>query len=53
MQRQVADDRPYIVLHYLDVLEGWSRSWTRVTEGPTGFLSQFSASPLIDVAKST
>ena len=51
MQRQVADDRPYIVLHYLDVLEGWSRSWTQVTEGPTGFLSQFSASPLIDVAK--
>jgi peptide/nickel transport system substrate-binding protein len=52
MQQKVADDRPYVVLHYLDVLEGWSRSWTQVTEGPTGFLSQFSASPLINIAKS-
>jgi peptide/nickel transport system substrate-binding protein len=51
MQTQVADDRPYVVLHYLDVLEGWSRSWTPVTEGPTGFLSQFSANPLLEIRK--
>jgi peptide/nickel transport system substrate-binding protein len=53
MQTKVATDRPYVVLHYLDVLEGWSRSWTTVTEGPTGFLSQFSAQPLIQIAKTT
>jgi peptide/nickel transport system substrate-binding protein len=53
MQTKVANDRPYVVLHYLDVLEGWSRSWTTVAEGPTGFLSQFSAQPLIQIAKTT
>jgi peptide/nickel transport system substrate-binding protein len=53
MQTQVADDRPYVVLHYLDVLEGWSRSWAQVTEGPTGFLSQFSASPLLEISKTS
>jgi peptide/nickel transport system substrate-binding protein len=51
MQQQVAADRPYIVLHYLDVLEGWSPSWSTVTEGPTGFLSQFSTASLLQVAR--
>ena len=51
MQQQVANDRPYIVLHYLDVLEGWSRSWSQVTEGATGFLSHSSNSSLLTIRK--
>jgi hypothetical protein len=51
MQKKVANDRPYIVLHYLDVLEGWSRAWTTVKEGPTGFLSSFTPQSLLEVRK--
>jgi peptide/nickel transport system substrate-binding protein len=51
MQNKVANDRPYIVLHYLDVLEGWSRAWTTVKEGPTGFLSSFTPQSLLEVRK--
>jgi hypothetical protein len=51
MQEQVANDRPYIVLHYLDVLEGWSRSWSTVPESPTGLLSDSSNSALLAIRK--
>ncbi len=49
MQAQLAVDRPYIVLYYQDVLEGWSNSWSKVVEGPTGFLSWFSNSSLLTI----
>ncbi len=51
MQEQIASDRPYIVLYYLPVLEGWSRSWSTVPESATGLLSYSSNSSLLTIRK--
>jgi peptide/nickel transport system substrate-binding protein len=53
MQEQIANDRPYIVLYYLPVLEGWSRSWSTVPESPTGVLSYSSNSSLLTIRKTS
>lgn len=49
MQEMIYNDRPYIVLQYLDVLEGWSRSWSDVVDSPDGWLSQLSYQPQLEV----
>jgi peptide/nickel transport system substrate-binding protein len=49
MQRMVFNDRPYIVLQYLDVLEAWSRVWAGVVDSPDGWLSQLSYQPQLEV----
>jgi peptide/nickel transport system substrate-binding protein len=49
MQKMVFNARPYIVLQYLDVLEGWSRVWSGITDSPDGWLSQLSYEPQLEV----
>jgi peptide/nickel transport system substrate-binding protein len=49
MQKMVFNARPYIVLQYLDVLEGWSRVWSGVVDSPDGWLSQLSYEPQLEV----
>ncbi|HUY98150.1 MAG TPA: peptide ABC transporter substrate-binding protein [Verrucomicrobiae bacterium] len=49
MQRVVYNARPYIVLQYLDVIEGWSRRWRAPQESPGGFLNSLSSSPLTTI----
>jgi peptide/nickel transport system substrate-binding protein len=49
MQKMVFDARPYIVLQYLDVLEGWSRVWSGIVDSPDGWLSQLSYQPQLEV----
>jgi peptide/nickel transport system substrate-binding protein len=49
MQRMIFDQRPYVVLQYLDVLEAWSRDWSGIVDSPDGWLSQFSYQPQLEV----
>jgi peptide/nickel transport system substrate-binding protein len=46
MQRIVAKDRPYLVLVYVNVLEGWSKKWCGIITSPDGFANYFSKDPL-------
>ena len=43
MQQIVYNARPYIVLQYLDSLEGWSPQWCDVTVSPDGWMTQLSS----------
>jgi peptide/nickel transport system substrate-binding protein len=49
MQRMIFNQRPYVVLQYLDVLEAWSRQWSGIVDSPDGWLSQFSYQPQLEV----
>jgi hypothetical protein len=42
MQRMLFDARPYIILQYLDVLEGWNPRWCDVTVSPDGWMNALS-----------
>jgi peptide/nickel transport system substrate-binding protein len=46
MQHIVANDRPYLVLVYVNVLEGWSKKWCGILTSPDGFANYFSKNPL-------
>jgi peptide/nickel transport system substrate-binding protein len=46
MQRIIANDRPYLVLVYVNVLEGWSKKWCGILTSPDGFANYFSKGPL-------
>ena len=43
MQQMIFNARPYIVLQYLDALEGWSPKWCHVTVSPDGWMTQLSS----------
>ena len=43
MQKIIYNARPYIVLQYVDVLEGWSPKWCDVTISPDGWMNQLSS----------
>jgi len=43
MQQMIFNARPYIVLQYLDALEGWSSKWCHVTVSPDGWMTQLSS----------
>ena len=43
MQQMVYNARPYIVLQYLDSLEGWSPKWCGITVSPDGWMTQLSS----------
>jgi peptide/nickel transport system substrate-binding protein len=43
MQQMVDNARPYIVLQYLDALEGWSPKWCDVMVSPDGWMTQLSS----------
>ncbi len=45
MQQIVAADRPYLVLVYVNVLEGWSKKWCGILTSPDGFANYFSKDP--------
>jgi peptide/nickel transport system substrate-binding protein len=46
MQKIVAKDRPYLVLVYVNVLEGWNKKWCGIVTSPDGFANYFSKNPL-------
>jgi peptide/nickel transport system substrate-binding protein len=43
MQQMIYNARPYIVLQYLDALEGWSPKWCDVMVSPDGWMTQLSS----------
>jgi peptide/nickel transport system substrate-binding protein len=43
MQRMIFNARPYIILNYDSVLEGWSPGWCDVTVSPDGWMTQLSS----------
>jgi peptide/nickel transport system substrate-binding protein len=51
MQQMVAADRPYLVLVYVNVLEGWSTKWCGIVTSPDGFANYFSKNPMEQIHK--
>jgi peptide/nickel transport system substrate-binding protein len=51
MQQIIARDRPYLVLVYVNVLEGWSKQWCGIVTSPDGFANYFSKDPLEQIHK--
>jgi peptide/nickel transport system substrate-binding protein len=49
MQKQIFDDRPYIVINYQNVLDGWSKSWTGFVESNQGFFNPLSKESMVSV----
>ncbi len=43
MQQMIYQARPYIVLQYLDVLEGWNPKWCDVIDSPDGWINTLSS----------
>jgi peptide/nickel transport system substrate-binding protein len=53
MQKIVAADRPYLVLVYVNVLEGWSKKWCGILTSPDGFANYFSKNPMEQIHQCT
>jgi peptide/nickel transport system substrate-binding protein len=45
MEQILFNARPYIILQYLDALEGWNRKWCDVTVSPDGWFNALSNGP--------
>lgn len=49
MQQMIANDRPYIVLNYQDVIDAWANNWTGFVESNQGLFNPLSKQCLTQV----
>ncbi len=51
MQQMIFNARPYIILNYDSVLEGWSPGWCDITVSPDGWMTQLSSAGQTSIRK--
>ena len=53
MQQMIYQDKPYIVLDYLNIVDSWSKSWDGFVESPQGLYNALSKESLLSVHKTS
>ncbi|HET7357451.1 MAG TPA: peptide ABC transporter substrate-binding protein [Nocardioidaceae bacterium] len=51
MQQMIYQDKPYIVLDYLNIVDAWSKGWDGFVETPQGLYNALSKASLLSVHK--